>query len=107
MSAMLSVESAQEVDDSNNSNSHFLELPTDKERKNCYGRFYEAMSNAAMEHCICGVCARECAVLEDSVMPMPLTLIPNSNRLIPSRPHAAHDLYAGRLLKPERITNED
>ena len=73
------VESMVEADevDSNSSNV-FLELPTDAERKQCYTHFYDATSNTAVEHCICGVCAQECGVLDDSVMVMPLSLMPNS-----------------------------
>ena len=102
--AALLVESMAEADevDSNSSNV-FLELPTDAERKQCYAHFYDATSNTAVEHCICGVCARECGVLDDSIIAMPLSLMPNSYRLIPSRPHVAHDLYGGRLLDPEGI----
>ena len=53
------------------------------------------------------MCARECGVLENKVLAIPLSLIPNSARLIPSRPHAAHDLYRGRLLEPEGVVGEN
>ena len=53
------------------------------------------------------MCAWECGVLENKVLAIPLSLIPNSTRLIPSRPHAAHDLYRGRLLEPEGVVGEN
>jgi len=84
----------------------FMELPTNAERNACYARFYDATSNAAVETCICAVCAQERAVVEDSVMGMPLSLIPNAARLAPNRKHSAHDLYAGKLLEPEGIVSE-
>jgi len=40
-------------------------------------------------------------------MAMPLTLMPNSCRLIPSVKHAAHHLYHGRLLEPAGIVGEE
>jgi len=84
----------------------FMELPTNAERNVCYARFYDATSNAAVETCICAVCAQERAVVEDSALAMPLSLIPNGTRLTPNRKHSAHDLYAGKLLEPEGIVSE-
>jgi len=85
----------------------FPQLPRLAETKRCYARFYAATSNEAVEICVCGVCARECSVIADGVMAMPLTLMPNSSRLIPSIKHAAHYLYRGRLLEPAGIVGEE
>jgi len=85
----------------------FPQLPWPAEMKRCYARFYAATSNEAVKICVCGVCARECSVIADRVMAMPLTLMPNSCQLIPSVKHAAHHLYHGRLLEPAGIMGEE
>ena len=83
---------------------HFLRAATQRRREECYARFYQATTNAAVETCVCAVCARECSVKEDGVLLMPLTLMPNSHRLEPKRPHGAHDLFDGKLLEPAGVT---
>jgi len=85
----------------------FLQLPRPAKTKQCYARFYAATSNEVVELCVCGVCARECSIIADRVMAMPLTLMPNSSRLIPSVKHPAHHLYCGRLLEPAGLVGEE
>jgi len=85
----------------------YLQLPTEAQKRKCHRQFLEATSNAAVELCICGVCARECGVVADSVLPIPLSLLPNSARLIPQHQHTAHDLYDGRLLEPTGLVGGD
>ena len=46
------------------------------------------------------VCARECGIVEDRLTPIPLSLLPNSHRLVPRKTHPAHDLFEGCLLEP-------
>ena len=41
-----------------NDDGYFLELPSDTVLKSCYRQFYEAMSDAALEHVVCAVCRR-------------------------------------------------
>jgi len=89
------------------SGSRFLQLPTDTQLKQCYARFFKATSNAPTEQCTCAVCARECRVLENKVLAMPLSLIPNSERLVPRCPHTTHELYKGRLLEPDGLVGEN
>ena len=36
----------------------FLRPPTQRTREECYARFYQATSNAAVEVCVCAVCGR-------------------------------------------------
>ena len=83
---------------------HFLRAATRSQREECYARFYQATSNAALETCVCAVCGRECSVREDGVLLMPLTLMPNSHRLQPKMLHGAHDLFDGKLLDPAGVT---
>ena len=83
---------------------HFLRTPTELTRARCYKRFYEATSNTSLEMCVCAVCGRECTVKEDKVSVMPLSLMPNSRRLIPAVRHRAHDLFQGKLLEPAGLT---
>ena len=83
---------------------HFLKTPTELTRARCYERFYEATSNGALEMCVCAVCGRECTVKEDKVSVMPLSLMPNSRRLVPAVPHRAHELFQGKLLEPAGVT---
>lgn len=35
---------------------HFLQAATRTQREECYARFYQATSNAALETCVCAVC---------------------------------------------------
>ena len=82
----------------------FLKTPSELTRARCYQRFYEATSNGALEMCVCAVCGRECTVKEDKVMMMPLSLMPNSRRLVPAVPHREHELFQGKLLEPAGVT---
>lgn len=84
----------------------FLELPTNEEVKSCYGKFWDATSNKALQMTICGVCAREVSVHEDRPRLWRLTDLPNSSRLVPSSPHPAHDLFDGKLLEPRGVEGE-
>ena len=47
--------------------SQFLQLPSDKEVKECYSRFFKATSNAALHSGTCGICAQESSVHEDGL----------------------------------------
>lgn len=88
--------------------SRFLRLPTDEETKNLYGDYYRATSNTALKSEICAVCARECGFSDDgSPSNIDLTHVPNSNRLIPKKPHPAHKLFDGRLLDPSGVKSID
>ena len=82
----------------------FLQAPSRHTQKQCYAQFYEATSNTALDMCVCGVCGRECTVQEDRVSLMPLSLMPNSHRLVPTVSHVAHDLFRGKLLEPAGAT---
>jgi hypothetical protein len=87
--------------------SKFLAVPTEEEVKNCYGRFYHATSNTAVEMSICGVCARECSVVDDQVKKVLLSNLPNTNRLIPTKSHSAQQLFDGKLLEPTGVMTID
>lgn len=82
----------------------FLRPPTQRTREECYARFYQATSNAAVEICVCAVCGRESSVKADEVLMMPLSLLPNSHRLVPKESHGAHNLFEGKLLEPGGVT---
>lgn len=84
----------------------FLELPSSEEVQYCYRKFWEATSNEALQMTICGVCAREVSMRDDHPRLWPLTNLPNFNRLVPSSPHPAHDLFDGRLLEPMGVEGE-
>lgn len=86
--------------------SKFLELPANDELKNCYTRFWKATCNAALEMDTCGVCARECSIIENELSEVPLEKLPNVHRLIPKKSHPAHDLFNGKLLEPTGIRPE-
>ncbi|KIJ13524.1 hypothetical protein PAXINDRAFT_13640 [Paxillus involutus ATCC 200175] len=86
--------------------SKFLVLPTDEELKDCYTRFWKATSNAAVETSICGVCARECGVIDNRLSQISLSDLPNVNQLIPKKTHPAHDLFDGKLLEPAGVKSE-
>lgn len=52
---------------------------------------------------MCGL-GRECSVKEDGMLLMPLSLVPNSQRLVPKVVHGAHELLQGKLLEPAGVT---
>lgn len=87
--------------------SKFLQLPTNAQVKACYEQFYQATSNSAVEMVVCAVCAQEVNVRDDRVVARKLRHLPHSERLIPTRAHEAHDLYAGRLLQAEGCIGEN
>ena len=85
----------------------FLELASDGTVKACYRQFYEATSNAALEHVTCAVCARERSRQHDAVMEYALGDIPSPMRLAPHQPHSDHTLFNGMLLAPEGIGSQE
>ena len=85
----------------------FLELPSGAILKSCYRQFYEATSNAALEHAVCAVCARERACQLDGVSTINLDEIPSPLRLVPHQSHPNHSLFHGMLLAPEGISRRD
>ena len=96
-------ERSHENEDDKSDPSKYLVLPTDKERKASYCKFYEATSATALTAGICGVCARECGPMDESLHKIVLSNIPNSHCLISKVPHPAHDVYESRLLQPEGV----
>lgn len=93
---------AGELDD-----GEFLELPSDTVLKSCYRQFYEATSNAALEHTVCAVCARERGCRLDGVSDFSLDDIPSPTRLAPHQPHPGHTLFDGMLLEPEGVIRQE
>jgi len=93
--------------DEPNDDGEFLEVPSDTVLKSCYRRFYEATSNAALEHVVCAVCARERGHRLDGVENINLKEIPSPSRLAPHNPHPHHTLLDGMLLSPEGIIREE
>jgi len=87
--------------------SKFLDLPSESEVKGCYRHFYNATSNNAVRMVVCAICAREVSCLEDEVSTQFLDEIRNADRLVPSVPHAAHDLFDGKLLDPAGVKQEN
>ena len=61
------------------------------------------MSNEAVQMVVCAVCAREVDKRGDQVTELDLSILPNSQQLIPKQMHSAHDLFDGRLLEPEGV----
>jgi hypothetical protein len=83
--------------------SNFLKLPTDEERKECYRRYYEATSNAAVAMGVCAICGREVGIRDDKLSLCPLDTLPNCERLQPRIPHLGHDLFDGCLMEPRGV----
>ena len=92
-----------DINDDDYEPEKFLVLPTKQELKDCYAQFYRATSNAALRSGICSVCAQECSFITDQLKDIPLSQLPNSNHLIPTKPHSAHQLFDGRLLEPAGV----
>ena len=97
----------EEIVEEDQDTAKFLELPTEERVKECYRQFYKGMSNAAVEMAVCAVCAREAGVQSDQVTVQRLADLPNSYQLIPHTPHAAHDLFEGRLLELSGVSGGD
>lgn len=53
------------------------------------------------------MCAQECGVQDNTIVIIPLSLIPNSACLIPTHCHRVHDLYDSRLLEPAGLVGDD
>ena len=87
--------------------SHFMDLPTVEDVKNCYRAFYEDTGMRAVEMGICAVCAREVNVHDDRLTSLLLTEIPNAHRLIPKISHPDHDLFGGKLLDPMGVVCDE
>ncbi|PSS37626.1 hypothetical protein PHLCEN_2v553 [Hermanssonia centrifuga] len=85
----------------------FLDLPSEGRIWECYSQFYEATSNAATKHVICGVCAQEVSVEEEGITELTLDNIPHSHRLRPTTSHNEQTLYTGLLLQPDGINHGD
>ncbi|THG92828.1 hypothetical protein EW026_g8214 [Hermanssonia centrifuga] len=82
----------------------FLQVPDEETVKTCYRAFYEATSNSAIAHDVCGVCARELPASHLTVIP--LDSLPNADRLLPKQVHLAHHLVDGKLFEPAGILGE-
>jgi hypothetical protein len=95
-----------ESDEDYNS-SRFLELPMVEELKSYYSQFYEATSNCALEMGTCGICTRECGVIDEDLKDMPFDKLPNSHWLRPKQSHPAHNLYDRMLLEPTAVKQVD
>ncbi|EMD37981.1 hypothetical protein CERSUDRAFT_72611 [Gelatoporia subvermispora B] len=85
----------------------FMKVPSTAEVHACYRAFYNATSNAALKKAICGVCGREVSIQDGRVTSISLSALPNAQRLVPRIPHPAHDLYDGKLLQPEGVSNKN
>ena len=89
------------MSDQNGDSNRYLDLPDPARVHECYADFYRATSNHAVKVVVCAVCAREVNVEDHAVRVIPLADIPNSRRLVPHCPHAAHKLWDGMLLEHE------
>ena len=96
-------ERSHENEDNESDPSKYLALPIDEECKASYRKFYKATSATALTAGICGVCARECGPMDESLHKIALSNILNSHCLIPKVPHPAHDVYKSQLLQPEGV----
>ena len=95
------------IDADEPNDGEFLELPSDAVLKSCYRQFYDATSNAALEHVVCAVCARESGRKLSDVLEVNLEDIPSPSRLAPHQPHPDHALFDGMLLSPEGIIRQE
>lgn len=78
--------------------SRFLDLPTQEELHGLYTDFYTATSSAAVTLETCAVCGRERMRAELGTRQLPLTTLPNRERLIPKQRHEKQELTHGILL---------
>jgi len=83
--------------------SQFLWCPSDEEVKECYRKFFNATSNAALQSGTCSICARECSTHDDGLTEVYLDCLSNADRLVPKRAHPRHDLFDGKLLEPSAV----
>ena len=86
-------------------NETFMELPDQNQVEDCYRDFYKATGSQALAMAICGVCGREVDCQDNPVVTLALDQIPNGTRLIPQKPHPAHELFSGMLLEPQGVVN--
>ncbi|KIM58167.1 hypothetical protein SCLCIDRAFT_28323 [Scleroderma citrinum Foug A] len=86
--------------------ARFLDLPSKTDVDATYKAFYKATTAASISSGVCGIRARECGPLDKRFTSYPLANLPNSHRLIPSKPHHLHDLYDGKLLEPAGVEGD-
>ena len=92
-----------DVEQDSHDSSKFLELPSESAVHHCYQDFHDATSDAALKTTICGICAREVNVMNNSLSMTQIQDLP-THRLHPPIPHPTHDLLNGRmLLEPEGV----
>ena len=92
--------------DAPDDDGEFLELPSDAVLKSCYRQFYQATSNAALEHIVCAICGRERGSRLDGVAKINLKDISSPSRLAPHQKHPNHTLFDGMLLAPEGVSRQ-
>lgn len=81
--------------------SRYLALPSEEREKDCRRAFRNCSSNSALKQEVCLACGREMFAVEGEEIG--LEDVPNSQRLHPSKPHPAHQLYNGMLVVDEHI----
>ncbi|KAF9234215.1 hypothetical protein BU15DRAFT_79235 [Melanogaster broomeanus] len=87
----------------------FMQLPSEKELKECYKRFYAATLNDALVAGICGVCAHECGPMDEKLTWWKVAEIPHGERLIVDEgsDHGACDRFKGMLLEPKAVMKRE
>lgn len=83
--------------------SHYLDLPSTEEIKECCWHFCNATSNECVCSFVSEICARELSVFEAVDIRMHSTR--NASRLQPLQQHALHDLYEGKLIESHGVLN--
>ena len=86
-------------DDSPDSGTQFLQLPTDTQVKDCYHVFYDATSNSALVTAVCGICVQLLNIITKKFTLYPIHSLPNVHCLVPRTTHPSHTLYDGKLLE--------
>ena len=75
---------AGDVEQDGHNSSKFLELPSESAVHHCYQDFYDVTSDAALKTTVCGICAQEVNVMNDSLSMTQIQDLP-THRLHPPR----------------------
>lgn len=93
--------------DCGNDEQNFLVLPSEDAVHSCSRRFYMSMNQAALQCSMCAVCTRECGVMDEETILVPLSNLPNATHLRPTLPHEAQEFFKGLILETAGIIWEE
>ena len=82
-----------------------MTTPSQSDKADITKEFIKRTGNEALKTYTCASCALE--IEASKILNVPLGSIPNSHLLVPTTPHAEHDIYHNMLLEPTGVDVEN